>query len=90
MVEESVIVTLKPEAVTDETVTAVPESETAKAEVAAVVAESVSLYVRTIEVPAEFSTAEERVGGVVSKALEEVVTGDALLKFEVVLRAHTR
>jgi hypothetical protein len=43
IVEASARVTLKPEAVTEETLTAVPESETAKAEVAAVVAERVSL-----------------------------------------------
>ena len=90
MVEASARVTVKPEAVTEETLTAVPESETAKEEVAAVVAERVSLYVRTIEVPEEFNAAEEIVGAVVSKALEEIVTGDALLRFEVVLRAHTR
>jgi hypothetical protein len=66
IVEASVRVTLKPEAVTDETLTAVPESEIAKAEVAAVVADNVSLYVRTIEVPEEFNAAEEMVGAVVS------------------------
>jgi hypothetical protein len=66
IVEASARVTLKPEAVTDETVTAVPESETAKAEVAAVVAERVSLYVRTIDVPEEFNAAVEIVGAVVS------------------------
>jgi hypothetical protein len=66
IVEASARVTVKPEAVTDETLTAVPESETAKAEVAAVVAERVSLYVRTIEVPEEFNAAVEIVGAVVS------------------------
>jgi hypothetical protein len=66
MVEASARVTVKPEAVTEETLTAVPESETAKAEVAAVVAERVSLYVRTIEVPEEFNTEVEIVGAVVS------------------------
>ena len=66
MVEASARVTVKPEAVTDERLTAVPESEMAKAEVAAVVAESVSLYVRTIEVPEEFNAADEMVGGVES------------------------
>jgi hypothetical protein len=66
IVEASARVTVKPEAVTDETLTAVPESEMAKAEVAAVVAERVSLYVRTIEVPEEFNTAVEIVGAVVS------------------------
>ena len=43
IVDPSARVTVKPEAVTDETLTAVPESETAKAEVAAVVADNVSL-----------------------------------------------
>jgi hypothetical protein len=66
IVEASARVTVKPEAVTDETLTAVPESETAKAEVAAVVAERVSLYVRTIDVPEEFNAAVEIVGAVVS------------------------
>jgi hypothetical protein len=66
IVEASARVTVKPEAVTDETLTAVPESEIAKAEVAAVVADNVSLYVRTIEVPEEFNAAEEMVGAVVS------------------------
>jgi hypothetical protein len=59
-------VTVNPEAVTNETLTAVPESETAKAVVAAVVADRVSLYVRTIEVPEEFNAAAEIVGAVVS------------------------
>jgi hypothetical protein len=59
-------VTVNPEAVTDETLTAVPESEIVKEEVAAVVADRVSLYVRTIEVPEEFNTAVEIVGAVVS------------------------
>jgi hypothetical protein len=68
IVEASARVTVKPEAVTDETLTAVPESEIAKAEVAAVVADNVSLYVRTIEVPEEFNAAEEMVGAVVSGA----------------------
>jgi hypothetical protein len=66
IVEASARVTVKPEAVTDETLTAVPESEMAKAEVAAVVAERVSLYVRTIEIPEEFNAAVEIVGAVVS------------------------
>jgi hypothetical protein len=66
IVEASARVTVKPDAVTDETLTAVPESEMVKAEVAAVVADSVSLYVRTIEVPEEFNTAVEIVGAVVS------------------------
>jgi hypothetical protein len=43
MVEASARVTVKPEAVTDERLTAVPESESAKAEVAAVVADNASL-----------------------------------------------
>jgi hypothetical protein len=43
IVEASVRVTVKPEAETDETLTAIPESEMAKAEVVAVVAERVSL-----------------------------------------------
>jgi hypothetical protein len=66
IVEASARVKVKPEAVTDETLTAVPESETAKAVVAAVVADKVSLYVRTIEVPEEFNAAVEIVGAVVS------------------------
>jgi hypothetical protein len=79
MVEASARVTVKPEAVTDETVTAVPESETAKAEVAAVVAERVSLYVRTIEVPAEFRTAVEIVGAVAVLGVIELDAEDGLL-----------
>ena len=43
IVDPSARVTVKPEALTDETLTAVPESETAKAEVAAVVADNASL-----------------------------------------------
>ena len=43
IVEARLKVTVNPEALTDETVTAVPESETLKADVAAVVAERVSL-----------------------------------------------
>lgn len=43
IVEARLNVTVNPEALTDETVTAVPESETLKADVAAVVAERVSL-----------------------------------------------
>ena len=43
IVEASVSVTVEPEALADETVTAVPESETENLVVAAVVAERVSL-----------------------------------------------
>jgi len=43
IVEARLNVTVSPEALTDETVTAVPESEIEKVEVAAVVAERVSL-----------------------------------------------
>ena len=43
IVEASERVTVEPETLADETVTAVPESETLKAEVAAVVAERASL-----------------------------------------------
>ena len=43
IVAASARVTVKPEVLTDETLTAVPESEMAKAEVAAVVADNASL-----------------------------------------------
>ena len=43
IVDPSARVTVKPEAVTDEILTADPESEMAKAEVAAVVADNASL-----------------------------------------------
>jgi hypothetical protein len=54
---------------TEDTVTAVPESDTVNLEVEIGVVDKVSLYVRTIEVPEEFSTAEEKVGAVVSMTI---------------------
>ena len=59
------------------------------------VADSDIRIVAAVSDVAMFSAAENeeddiKVGAVASKVFEERVTGDALLKFEVVLRAHTR
>ena len=59
------------------------------------VADSETRIVAAVSDVAMFSAAENeeddvKVGAVASNVIEERVTGDALLKFEVVLRAHTR
>jgi hypothetical protein len=59
------------------------------------VADSDIRIVAAVADVAMFSAAENeeddvKVGAVASNVIEERVTGDALLKFEVVLRAHTR
>ena len=59
------------------------------------VADSDIRIVAAVADVAIFSAAENeeddiKVGAVASNVIEERVTGDALLKFEVVLRAHTR
>jgi hypothetical protein len=72
-------VIVKPDAVTDETLTAVPESETVKAEVAAVFADKASLLVRVIWVPAELRAAAERVGAVAELGVIELDAEDGEL-----------
>jgi hypothetical protein len=59
------------------------------------VEDSETRIVAAVSDVAMFSAAENeeddvKVGAVASNVIEERVTGDALLKFEVVLRAHTR
>ena len=59
------------------------------------VADSETLIVAAVADVVMFSAAENeaeevKVGAVVSKATEELVTGDELLRFDDELRAHTR
>jgi len=59
------------------------------------VEDSETRIVAAVSDVAMFSAAENeeddvKVGAVASNVIEERLTGDALLKFEVVLRAHTR
>lgn len=68
---ETVKVTVEPETLTALTLIAPPEDlEMENADVAAVVAESASLYVRVSEVPDAETAADEKVGAVVSTATD--------------------